>query len=236
MEYSILSHISISKPPSLTISVSNCALGDAVSSVYMLENIGRQSKCEFYLEQGEMANNILKSFDFNNIKITDKIGIKLKNLQIKHSQYFLLNFKKWLRKEFTFNFDDFISIKPKSNVCCKNGKIAIQFDSKSHQRRKVKMYDPEPIIKLFTKQVEIVGGPGTTAYLPYPVRSSPLPELVSTLLEYDLFLGVDSGISHLAGVMGMPSMVVIAENYKTVSSIYKTYYNCVTLSPSLVPY
>lgn len=112
----------------------------------------------------------------------------------------------------------------------KNNKGFFQFDSRSLQDFKNKSQIPEDqcvkFINYFKKDNEIfgIGGKETHKYLNYEFLLGDLKQITTYLMGSNLFLGVDSGISHLAGTLKIPSEIIcLFDTEPRISEIIQMY-------------
>lgn len=119
----------------------------------------------------------------------------------------------------------------------------IQFDSQStnlnpnlkfshHFKKPLSYEEMNAAIALFarTKDLALIGGPNTEPYLDYNCRFGDLSYIVQQLLNCEMFIGCDSGISHLAGLLGIYSVVVPLARFERVREYYSTYKNTVIIN------
>ena len=84
------------------------------------------------------------------------------------------------------------------------------------------------IIKRFskTKNLEIIGGPDTGNYLPeYKRRIGNIKYITQQILNCNMFIGCDSGISHIAGLLGTKMVIVPLGRHERVKEFYSGYKN-----------
>lgn len=112
--------------------------------------------------------------------------------------------------------------------------VLSQFDSRSVMR----IDGPDAVqilLKLSPRElVKIIGGPDTVKYMgiEFDYLLGNLTTLVKHLLECRMYVGSDSGIGHLAGILGIPSIIVtkvdstfdIFRQYPTVKVVRKDHF------------
>jgi hypothetical protein len=101
----------------------------------------------------------------------------------------------------------------------KESMVCFQFDSRSVNRFKYAMLpkENEDAIKRFrggAQKIIGIGGYDTIPYLPYEFRLGLLRHILGNLLSCEKFIGVDSGLSHLAGTAGVDADIIIMHMYK----------------------
>lgn len=95
----------------------------------------------------------------------------------------------------------------------KQDMVCFQFDSRSLNKWKYALTSEqeESLLTRFKGDARIVtgiGGHETKPYLPYEFRLGNLRHLLMNLLNCKKFIGVDSGMSHLAGTAGVDSDIL----------------------------
>lgn len=123
---------------------------------------------------------------------------------------------------------------PKKNI------ITFQFDARSKNKNKI-FYSKDEIIKIIKKYKQNytpvgIGGKETKKYLnDFLFIKGDLKVIINTLKKSQFFLGCDSGISHLAGLLKITGFVFtqyIKENdYKEIEKFYKAMYPSLHLLP-----
>lgn len=108
--------------------------------------------------------------------------------------------------------------------------VAFQFDSRSYLPDIGKVaLDHNIIKKAFKKFSDLppigLGGKDTVIDLPYPYRLGTLSEIVTNLMKCRQFVGADSGISVLAGMLSKPCDVIslhgVEQNIQEITQFYK---------------
>ena len=79
----------------------------------------------------------------------------------------------------------------------------------------------------FGKRVVVLGGPDTSRYLGdcHEYVLGDIQVIAAALLDCSHFIGVDSGIGHLAGYLGVPSWLVNTCGFGAVYSFFGAYKN-----------
>lgn len=114
----------------------------------------------------------------------------------------------------------------------------VQFDSRStnvnqnliqshHFKNPLNTKEMYNAIALFAKtdKIALLGGSDTKPYLKYDCRFGSLSYIVQQLLNCEMFIGCDSGISHLAGLLRTNSVIIPLARPERVEEYYATYPN-----------
>lgn len=208
-------------------------MGDGVGAIYWLENIGNQTNCSFGLSGPDWLSEFANSIELSSVYIHSGEGGSLVKMQ-RHSgkgQHFLPRLLLALQRKYHFNISQFQPLTVRGRYDVKPNTVAVQFDGRTAKRRALLFYDPHNVVRTFAPgySVVVVGGPGTKHYLdwePLDYRISPLPSLVYNLLSCEFFLGCDSGMSILAGAVGMKTVVVsllALSEYEHMCPVYETF-------------
>lgn len=118
-----------------------------------------------------------------------------------------------------------------------------QFDSRSlapNVKRAFTHNEMDYIIKVFGQNRKVIGlgGPNTIKYIPnyeFEICSS-VKEIYQKMINCHSFMGIDSGLSHVAGSLGIKSNIILCEmiprHQIELIEFYKIFYNinCFTLS------
>lgn len=104
-----------------------------------------------------------------------------------------------------------------------------QFDSRSihHGKRQLTKQEINSTIKNFKKDNIVIGigGPETIKCHNYPYKLGNLNEIIQNLLNSSQFIGIDSGISHLAGSLNIKSNIILTSTIKTHQIELTEFYN-----------
>jgi len=209
-----------------------CTLGDVVGTIYLLENIGRQLDLSIGLK-GHVSH-ILPVYKLRYVT-TYKQGNLLNNFK-KTTPHYLVNLVQLLKSKFvTVNWNNFAPLEPSKPSPPVEKDVAVQFDSRSAPRLKRVLADPRWAIQSLVRHrtVAAIGGPDTQDYLKgFTYDLHFLPELAFRLMEYQLFIGCDSGISHLAGSLRIKSIIIPLDDHQLLKNMYSLYSNTTTLPNS----
>lgn len=185
----------------------------------------------------------------NNININSSIftiapeNFHAKNkLQLPSVPFLKINQFELTKKENAKRSDEIILPTCNLNTEFKNDIHCFQFDSRSihHGKRQLTTDEIEKTLNKFagkSKKVAI-GGLETKKYIDnYEYKLGNLQEITKFLLQSKQFIGIDSGLSHLAGLLKIPSNIIlistISHHQIELIKLYKTLYknvNCYTLN------
>lgn len=197
------------------------SLGDAVAGIYLLENIGRFHKIKFQICLPESLHQLFDVMDLLFVGQGDA-DIPITQWQTKIGHHFLPNFLSYLRVK--FGNDWHCSSLAKSDWCPILDVVLGQFDSRNALRNNRKIYNFRLITRLLGyEQVVLIGGPDSKIYESHECRYGDIAYIVDELMKAELFIGCDSGISHLAGALGIPSIVIPLDSYNLLSPVYREY-------------
>lgn len=115
--------------------------------------------------------------------------------------------------------------------------IFCQFDSRSSGNSCIT--DAPKILQTFChpdSTIKVLGGPDTTPYLGtlFEYRLGNLDFILEQLLQAKYFLGADSGIGHLAGLLEVPSYIFNSTDYDPVYHFFKNYKNTVVVNRKIL--
>lgn len=209
-------------------------LGDSLSVIYGLERLGIENNCIFNINGCSVMKEIINLFNINHVKFVDTIsndfinGDDIFSLCSWHHGW-LERFYKAYNSFFNIhteinskliNQNDIFSLKRSFNTIKKSG-VLIQFDSRSESR--LSDMEIHKIIKWCSKPVSIIGGPDTKKYLgeKFNYLIGNLEKNIHDLLSCEIFIGSDSGMAHLAGILNVPSIVVAVRDSTYIFHNYK---------------
>ncbi|MEI8270666.1 MAG: hypothetical protein WCG45_04805 [bacterium] len=224
-------------------------LGDiimALNSIYS-RNIELGIKFEIY--GPSEINYLLDFFDYQGLIYKDLCNIEVRHMKNSLSSLFPIAITKKLDYGFTyftscnlFSTEDdcgYISKvyfpKPKQKIYPENV-IYFQFDSRSVVERK-KKFSTRRIhefiadnTKFFDGEILGIGGLDTIQYTDkYPLIIGNLNKTLHCLAGSCKFIGIDSGMSHIAGMLGLPGEILVCfDEYKCfceVEAVYSMYPN-----------
>lgn len=231
-----------------------CGIGDVIFIMYCLENLGKQKNINFKLKvEGEKVCEICKKlnkhFEFKKVSINEKLNIftinsvdlikEINNYSLKNKCnckigmyngcFFISQFSKFLIENFNFDIKKSNPIKQKLKTNRKKELTLVQFD-----KRGVKKNYSEKEIKeiLKYKNYFYIGGKESKEYyikIYTKIEESKyllgdLSYLIEKMNRCKEFIGADSGMSHLAGIIGIKSTVYMKnDSGRCLSSVYKCY-------------
>ena len=209
-------------------------LGDCVLLLYILENIGRRDQQTHQVNSHPLMSEIHALFDLEFVVLSNTITKEVRNLWDIHlamkGDHFVTSLDIFFRKYYDLNSEICKPLQTNVDTAEKSDITLVQFDGRTNRRRRVAMSPIEQshvIDELTEPPVAAIGGPDTKTYLgpKFEYRLGPLPKIIAELLGCRRFVGCDSGISHLAGALGINSTVIIAHTSKELSSVYQLYHN-----------
>lgn len=201
-------------------------LGDILATIYCLENCGRQTNKYSVLCGSEAVEEAVGLFDLKYVKYTKDAEGAVHSLIIRGDKstaeypqkgyiHYISRISKFLTENCNFNPAQCQSIPPINKNIEKSNEVLVQFETNfaRHNGFEIKKKEIDIAIKAFAKykKISIIGGKNTPKYLgkKYNYKLGDLNYIKSQLLSCDFFLGADSGMAHLAGVLGVPSKVII---------------------------
>lgn len=221
----------------------SCGFGDLLAIFYILENLSNQIRKKIFINTIDIDTNFFYSLKFNNIYLNEKdIGdnyIDLIKAVIKNKKkcknkkghfngcFFISALVYYLEKE--YKFDNTIS-NPIDCSIIKNKKFNTyaQLDHRSaHPSRTLSSAKIKNIF--FKNNCIILGGEDTKRYIDGDnviYELGDIDFIIKKLLDCKLFIGVDSGISHLAGCLGINSKIYVRDFCGCLTKYYRSYKNC----------
>lgn len=216
-------------------------LGDKVAACLILDNVAKQAgevievggdylirdiielfntkRLKFSIEKQE--NKFLYSINDFFIKLEQNVSFFDSEMPFFKSQIIQCDFKALKLKDIELPFVQ----------SHKERFTSFQFDSRSKSETKKRLGRKESLsfLKRHSRYAPVgVGGLDTKKELPYPYSLGGFKSVAETISKSSQFVGVDSGMSHLAGVMGIPSSIYIMfkqeRDVRATESFYKTFY------------
>ena len=233
-----------------TISINEYThLGDVIATLILAHNRAMKNNWIIKIHGPGFIKNLFDMFDFENLNYINN-GLKL---PANCSLIKLIPFKEYgplrngkatepfLNARHCFHLKSKEDAEPitkiilpktklketnKENVCC------FQFDSRSIYYGKRQLTPKEVIssINRFKKNDKPVGigGPETAKYNNFDYKLGFLNDIGQTLINSNQFVGIDSGISHLAGMLNVKSNIIltstIARRQKELIEFYNIFY------------
>lgn len=215
----------------------NCHMGDKIMCCLTLDNYAKINKIELSISGCVLTKKICEKFNLKNLKFIEsnlKINYNqsiknffsfLKNTQVKcfNHKYIFLN--KLLKPKIIETFQS-----PEFGSVALEDVTFFQLDSRSKHEFKKQLKKQEQIrlIKLFAKFEPIgLGGEETKKILAYKYFLGNFDQIVESIKKSKQFVGVDSGISHIAGVFKIPSEIFITHTKKNDIQDIKNFYKYV---------
>lgn len=209
-------------------------LGDTLSIIIGLENCGRQNDLHFFVGGNNLFKDILSVFNFEYVAwSSDKPNFFVDSI------FEAPNLKPWLQR-FSCNFCESESLQQPESFSIPSIKVKrnpesitlIQFDSSLGNPLKIK--ETMDILAPGEKY-EVVGGPQTTRYIKTNYRCGNFSYVCEQIANCQHFVGIDSGMSHIAGILGIKSNVVCVYPYWAVKRLYGEYPNITCHHPDNLP-
>lgn len=239
--YWIIDNVNI-ELPTLTLH-KHTHLGDSLSFLVALNSAGEKNGITYRVKQLPIYREILSCFNLSNVRCAEEESMDTLNLDTLFSsaswdEFWLDRFYTSFTKCFTLLKTSEVNIpvcyiKNEKTVDKYAGRVAVQFDSRSASR--LSMEDALGAIRLLAckgcKPVA-VGGPDSAKYLGDSVEYSygDLAHIITELHSIGSFIGVESGVSHIAGVLGIPSILINLIEQRTVINLYRKYKNMTFVS------
>lgn len=221
-----------------------CGLGDLVSLLYALENTGRQKNIAFDIRfRGVADPTSIFSLDYvrvaprsGGVDLVESIADHTRNNRAAsslHKGYFHESFFICAMLGFMvdrFGYDPVLSSPLKTIRKGDFSGTLVQFDGRcSESQRRDFSFNQKMNIVSKLGEFMCVGGRDTREYLGNDVLygTGDLKYLADKVSGAELFVGSDSGISHLSGSLGVKSTVYVAGNIPCVVDYYVlSYRNC----------
>lgn len=110
--------------------------------------------------------------------------------------------------------------------CLKKDLTLFQFDSRSTGdfKKNLSRLECNYMIKKYARHRPVgIGGEDTRKKLPYEYKLGNLQLIIKELMSARQFVGIDSGMSHLAGVLGVPSVLRLIHTSRDVMTVERFY-------------
>jgi hypothetical protein len=218
--------------------IHGAGLGDRIASLYMLENTGIQKNIKFEVNIDVDVSSIhFKNITLNNNAKNDFWKIvrthqynqisKEKCHGIINGHFLIVATLNYL--QYTYGYDPNLSIPLCTNIKNKSKKTYVQFDCRTSRLQNRDMSIKKKInIASKLSCASVIGGFDTCNYLGnnFSYELGDLKFIIEKISNSTLFVGCDSGISHIAGALGIESKVYIKKPYECLVRYYKSYNNC----------
>lgn len=218
----------------------SCGLGDVVSTIYALENVGRQRGVRFGVCFDQvfdptgpfLLNHVFKSAGGLDLvrmiaELDDHGGQGHKGLFF--GGFFICSMLNFMVKTFGYEPIEAWPIEPK-RVTSASDVVFAQMDGRCAmvQHRDITMKQKKNILSK-AKNVRLLGGLETNQYLgeEFFYENGDFFRVSELMASAKMFIGTDSGMSHLAGFLGTRSRIYIPGNIELLKSYYRrSYRNC----------
>lgn len=196
-------------------------LGETIDTLLFLENYGMHISKKFNVaSENNSAAAILSMFDFKNVQLGQNKKNHRGKTQILLWDYFKNLNNNFHLPEYLFKTDKF------------NDDTLMQFDSRSANLQKCndgsiktpfKKWEIKKAIKKWAFDPKfLIGGPDTTNYTPeIKLKKGDLFYLAKEIDQCKLFIGVCSGMAHLAGLLKKQGIVITLFGHKGFAYFYK---------------
>lgn len=231
----------------------NYSLGDLAATLYSLENMGMQRDEEIVVQINGSNSNLYECFDFKHVRLGESDNNFNEILKSNHVDFCKRSHCGYFYKNYNFisvllnhlvnffGYDPKLSkpiVPKKGTIGESSGKVYVQFDGRttSRQNRDMKLFQKINVLKDIPDW-SCLGGTDTVKYLGREAsyELGDIHFIVGRLSSSKGFVGCDSGISHIAGCMGVESKVYISGRcYHCLNNYYaSSYRNCHVVRPSI---
>ncbi len=218
-------------PPTETmLKQGRIGLGDMCATVYTLENWGRLENIDHEVCGSEIFKELLSLIKPKHVKWTDdrRNSIKIADHMKSFSDHWIAVYDKILSAH---NFDPSVCQPLKCDLepYPVEEYTMIQLDGRSSKARghSISSYNMKKLAAKYCKgHIAILGGVETEDYWPEPVRyfRGNLEYIIRCLLGCKAFFGCDSGLSHLAGMLGVPCKIfILVPEVDIIKHFYRIY-------------
>lgn len=210
-------------------------VGDIAAAIYCFENCGRQIGIKTELH-GPIVNEICELFDLRYVKFSDNEnrGILTKDFAYDGKRHLIERYRLFLEREYKYNHLKCISLNPKNKAITHGQYTAVQLDGRHAAKHKCGMSIDEmnkAVRKFAGRSPTVIGGLDTPRHVKNATYSlGNIAHSFQVLLGCSMFLGCDSGMSHLAGCIGKTSIVIPNFNTKGIKEYYKGYKNTIIVT------
>jgi hypothetical protein len=216
---------------------SGCHLGDKIISCLILYSIAAMERRKVLVASCDTTKAIIKNLGLEDGLDSCEYENRPHEVQYKKFWPFLRDTRvrclniKYLHIEGGEIPSPFRITRPVQPYVEKAPVTYFQFDNRSFHQTKKSM-TPRQKIRFLRNNSEFtpvgLGGRDTNRDLPFPYELDGLAGLIDRMRSASQFVGVDSGMSHLAGVLGVPSRIFITntdrEGAEDVRKMYGALY------------
>lgn len=228
------------------LSLNSMSLGDIVATFYIFENLGKKTNQIYSFQMDNFCKEISNCFNLKhicstNIQCQPIVDFLTQNYANKPCVY------QWRHQGFLNNYHFISLLSDYANdwkLTCEaltpqlppiiSEPILVQFDGRTSRRQKrdISNKKKKSFILSFENSWACIGGIDTQKYLGKKTYyKGNVSYIIQHLLGCELFVGSDSGISHLAGACGIKSKILILGScYHCINYYYKHYQNTTTIS------
>jgi hypothetical protein len=216
---------------SLKIKLKSGALGDKIATIYSMENCGRQTGQQFEITGHPDCQRICELLHLQHTRYTDNdaesiLSIDLKVPAVEGVPYtpYIYRIMTYLELRHQYQPEKASPLMPHMRHM-RGNYVVCQFDSRFAAREGflLKHAEIRRIIRNRIRHDErmfLIGGQDTAQYvINYEYKLGDLEYLLELVFNAKRFLGVDSGIAHLSGVVGTPADIcfIMPKTYHPVS-------------------
>lgn len=208
-------------------------LGDSISFLVGLESLCAENHLEAEVCRNQIYKDLLRCFQFDHIKFTERPDDAVCLDEVfgaaSWSEFWLERIRNSLAGY--FGFSGGATIGPPSCKIMDHGhrdnSVCVQLDSRSAAN-----LDRHTSLDLINKlsrkyDVKVIGGKDSKKYLGAGFNYSfgNLEHEISDLYRCKFFVGADSGIAHLAGILSVKSYIINLIELRTVKNLFGRYSN-----------
>jgi ADP-heptose:LPS heptosyltransferase len=219
-------------------------LGDKICICILLYNIALKENQIIEIKGCKLIETIISEFNLNENLIVknENYDKKLECLSIKDILPVLKNSNVNFLKYVFFYLEKKIILNeiiiPNQNNYLKKNVTYFQLDNRSEHEKKINLTKFEKIYflkKQSNYEIIGIGGHDTKKDLPFNYSLGTLSEIINNIKHSKQFLGVDSGISHIAGFFQIPSEIIIThtkdKDIQDIEKFYNVFYQSINFFP-----
>jgi hypothetical protein len=210
-------------------------LGDKIMSCIILHSISLKFNEEISVSCCEDTKRIIELLEFGNKIIPNNMAATPPDLpfksflpMLKHSEVKCLNIP-FIHIESYCELDSLVI--PKQKQCPKKEITYFQVDNRSYHSSKKGLNNRQKI-NFINKKSRFnpigIGGSDTQMDMPFNYDLGNLDHIVNKMKSASQFVGVDSGMSHVAGVLGISSHIFIThrnrQDIRDIQLLYSMLY------------
>jgi hypothetical protein len=218
-------------------------LGDSISFLVGLENLCRENNIQGRVCNKQIYADIIKCFGFKYVQFIDSTNdaICLDHVFGSSSwdEFWLERIRNSLSDYFGLSntYSKIVIPYCKIKNTGPNGDfICVQLDSRSAANMDIHL--SRRFIKRLSENydVKILGGIDSKRYLGdgFDYSFGDIEHEIKELIRCKFFVGVDSGIAHLAGLLGVKSFIINLIEQRTIINLFGKYENMEFITPNMV--